>query len=57
MFTNLRIIKDGAWLFAEFTRDSETCKRLILPQAEEKAREIAESGDPYKIDGFCYRIY
>lgn len=58
MFGNLEVHVESGWAFVTFTdADGRRVRRLIMPAAVDAAREIAESGDPYKIDSFCYRVY
>ena len=58
MFQDLKVSRDKSnWPFCTFREEDEAVKRYVTTTEAEKAREVIESGDPYKIDNFCYRIY
>lgn len=59
MFTGLSI-EIGDMGFSKacfFTSEGDRVERYVTAAEAEKARQVIESGDPYKIDNFCYRIY
>ena len=58
MFQDLKVNQDkSSRPFCTFREGGEVIKRYVTVVEAEKAQEVIESGDPYRIDSFCYRIY
>lgn len=59
MFQDLKVQHDDKAnrFFCTFREGDEAVKRYVTVAEAEKAREVIASGDPYKVDNFCYRIY
>lgn len=59
MFQDLKVQHDDKanCSFCTFREGDKAVKRYVTAAEAEKAREAIASGDPYKVDSFCYRIY
>ena len=59
MFTclSIEIGNMGCQKVCFFTSEGDRVERYVTAAEAEKARQVIESGDPYKIDNYCYRIY